>query len=38
MLIVDEVLMPGVDLSIVRLVPAFAGVLALLYGMIWDSR
>lgn len=38
MLIVDTVVLPDVDLAIPRLLPALAGVLALLYGMIWDSR
>ena len=38
MLIVDERMVPGVDLSTWRLVPALAGVIVLLYGLIWETR
>lgn len=38
MLIVDAVVLPDADLAVPRMVPALCGVLALLYGMIWDSR
>lgn len=34
----DLVLFPQVDLRIVRLVPALAGMLCLLYGFIWDAE
>lgn len=36
-LFVDKVVAPDVDLSLVRLLPAFAGVCALLFGLIWES-
>jgi hypothetical protein len=38
LLFVDMVLVPGVDLSLVRNLPALAGLAVLLVGMIWDSR
>jgi hypothetical protein len=37
-LFVDKVVIgPGTDLSLVRLVPALAGLLLLLFGLIWES-
>ena len=36
LLFVDLVLVPDVDLSIWRSLPAIAGLLVLLYGLIWD--
>ena len=38
MLIVDERMFPDVDLLTWRLVPALAGVIVLLYGLIWETR
>lgn len=37
MLIVDLVLLPQVDLSVWRVLPAVAGMALLVFGMIWDS-
>jgi hypothetical protein len=37
-LIVDVRVVPDVDLSSWRLVPALAGVALLLYGLIWETR
>lgn len=38
LLVVDRVLLPNdVDLSLWRQVPALAGVLLLLYGLVWDA-
>jgi hypothetical protein len=36
-LFVDKVVAPDVDLSTVRLLPAFVGVSVLLFGLIWES-
>ena len=36
-LFVDLVVVPDVDLSIYRSAAAFAGVLMLLYGLIWEA-
>lgn len=36
-LFVDKVVTPDVDLSTWRLLPAFAGVCVLLFGLIWES-
>lgn len=36
-LFVDMIVLPNLDLSVVRLIPALAGVAALLYGFVWDS-
>jgi hypothetical protein len=37
LLVVDKAT-PEVDLSVARSLPALAGILLLLYGLIWDSR
>jgi hypothetical protein len=37
-LIVDRMVLPGVDLTLVRMIPAIAGVSALLYGLIWEAE
>jgi len=38
MLVVDRVLFPSEDLSVVRAIPGAAGLLILLFGLIWDSE
>ncbi len=37
-LVIDLILVPDVDLSTWRLVPALLGVALLLYGLIWESE
>ena len=37
MLVVDRLLIPDVDLALLRALPAFLGVLVLLTGCIWDA-
>ena len=36
-LFVDKVVAPDVDLSAWRLVPAAAGLAALVYGLVWET-
>ncbi len=38
MLVVDLILVPAIDLSTWRLIPAVAGVAVLLYGLVWGSE
>jgi len=38
LLIIDTSLLPGVDLLVLRQLPALAGVVLLLYGLIWEGR
>ena len=38
LLIVDLRVVPGIDLSAWRLVPALIGVGALIFGLIWETR
>jgi len=38
MLVVDLILVPDVDLSTWRLLPAAIGVGLLLYGLVWESE
>ena len=37
-LIIDLVLLPGVDLRLVRTLTAFVSILIFLCGLIWESR
>lgn len=38
LLVVDKLLVPWLDLSTWRLVPALLGMLVLLYGLIWHAE
>lgn len=38
LLVVDLIIVPDIDLSTWRLVPAVLGVALLLYGLIWESE
>lgn len=38
MLVLDLIVVPDVDLSTWRLLPAVMGVAFLLYGLVWESR
>lgn len=38
LLLVDKRLVPTVDLSTWRSLPALAGVALLLYGLVWETR
>jgi len=38
LLVADKVILPDVDLSIVRTATAAAAMMVLLYGLIWDSE
>ena len=38
LLFVDVRVLPATDLSVVRTLPALAGVLVLLFGLIWETR
>ena len=38
MLVVDVRVVPGIDLSTWRMVPAVAGAALLLYGLIWETQ
>lgn len=38
LLVVDKRVVPDVDLSAWRTLPALAGVALLLYGFVWDTR
>ena len=37
-LVLDAVMMPEVGLSLGRSLPVIAGLLVLIYGLVWDSR
>jgi hypothetical protein len=37
LLIVDAVILPSVDLSLIRAIPTVLGLAALLYGLIWEG-
>lgn len=38
MLVLDEVVFPHVDLSIPRALPALLGLMALIYGLVWEAE
>ncbi|HYW09734.1 MAG TPA: DUF5985 family protein [Longimicrobium sp.] len=38
LLVIDLRMVPTVDLSVWRSVPALAGVALLMYGLVWESR
>lgn len=38
LLFIDVKLLPETDLSLIRTLPALAGVALLVYGLIWESR
>ncbi len=38
LLFVDKQVVPEMDLSVWRTVPALAGIALLLYGFVWDTR
>ncbi len=38
LLIVDTHVLPQLDLALVRVLPAVAGALALVYGLVWDTQ
>ena len=38
MLFVDLIIVPQIDLSAWRHLPGLAGLMLLLYGMIWDAK
>ena len=38
LLVVDRIILPHVELSVWRQVPAVAGVALLLWGLVWDAE
>ena len=38
LLVADRIVVPDVDLSIWRLLPALAGLVVLLYGLVWHDE
>lgn len=38
LLLIEKRLVPSMDLSLWRSLPALAGVALLLYGLVWESR
>ncbi|HEX2204118.1 MAG TPA: DUF5985 family protein [Longimicrobium sp.] len=38
LLFVDFRVVPEIDLSVWRTLPALAGIMALLYGLVWETR
>ena len=37
-LFIDLRILPATDLSLVRTLPALAGIIVLIYGLVWESR
>jgi len=38
LLVVDLRFLPAVDLSVLRTIPALAGIALLVYGLVWDAE
>jgi hypothetical protein len=38
LLYVDVLVVPNIDLSVVRTIPALVGIICLIYGLIMDTR
>lgn len=38
LLVVDRLFVPSIDLSTARLIPALAGMMLLVYGLIWERE
>ena len=38
MLVVDRIVVPTVDLSILRSLPVLLGLMVLIYGLVWDTK
>jgi hypothetical protein len=38
LLVIDKRVVPEMDLSVWRTLPALAGIALLLYGFVWDTR
>ena len=38
LLVIDLVVIPTVDLSLLRSLPTLGGLLVLIYGLVWDSK
>jgi hydrogenase/urease accessory protein HupE len=38
LLVVDNVMVPTVDLSLIRSLPVLAGLMVLIYGLVWDTK
>lgn len=38
LLVSDKTIFAGVDLGLVRLLPALAGIALLIFGLVWESR
>ena len=38
LLVVDRLILPDIDLSVIRQVPAVAGIALLLWGLVWDAE
>lgn len=37
-LVIDIIMVPGMDLRLLRSVPVLAGLAVLIYGMVWDTE
>ena len=37
-LVIDTVVLPGVDLRLFRSLPVLAGLVVLIYGLVWDPE
>lgn len=37
-LVIDKIVVPDIDLSTLRQIPALAGIMLLVWGLVWDAE
>ena len=38
LLVIDLLVVPTIDLSLIRSLPVLAGLIVLIYGLVWDTK
>ena len=38
LLVIDVLVVPRIDLSLLRSLPVLAGLIVLIYGLVWDTK
>jgi hydrogenase/urease accessory protein HupE len=38
LLVIDKLVVPTIDLSLIRSLPVLGGLMVLIYGLVWDTR
>jgi hydrogenase/urease accessory protein HupE len=38
LLVIDMLVVPSIDLSLIRSLPVLGGLIVLIYGLVWDTK